>query len=157
MTLANTNEVDLSDDKRWAEPLDKNFARIMTENLTQLLGTKRIEKYPWSHKTAVDYQVSVDLQRFDTASDGQSRLVAPWTIKDGRNGKDIYASETTASDPVRSAETGPSIAMSNDLATLSVDIANRIAMMSETQQTGPSSHETSIPRALRTGSLVWVG
>lgn len=152
VTLTSANEIDLSDDKRWAEPLDKNFSRVLTENLTKLLGTNRIEKYPWSHKTAVDYQVIVDVQRFDTTRDGQSQLAARWMIRDVRSGKNIYASETIANEPVHSGESGMSVAMSSDLATLSLDIANRIAMMSEPQQT--SSHETSTPHYLRPASSV---
>jgi len=145
VTLSNANEIDLSDEKRWAEPLDKNFSRILTENLTKLLDTKRIEKFPWSHNTSVDYQVIVDVQRFDTSSTGQSQLIARWTIKDGRNGKDLYASETTAGEPVHSGETGASVAMSNDLAALSRDIANRIAMISEAQQRRASSQAVAPP------------
>src|SRR6202043_1164285 len=74
VTRVAPNRVDLSDERRWAEPLDKNFTRVLSENLAVLLDTQRIEKYPWALRTKVDYQIEVDVQRFETSSDGQSQL-----------------------------------------------------------------------------------
>jgi len=126
VTRASPNQLDLSAEKRWGEPLDKNFARVFSENISQLLNTQQIEKYPWPVRTHVDYQIAIDVQRFETKSDGQSQLIARWIIKDGVTGKDLYASETTASAPVGPGETGPSAALSSDLATLSREIAARV-------------------------------
>ena len=47
VTRVAPNRLDLSDERRWAEPLDKNFVRVFSENLVVLLDTQRIEKYPW--------------------------------------------------------------------------------------------------------------
>lgn len=124
VTLASSNQLDLAAERRWGEPLDKDFARVFTENISCLLKTQQLEKYPWPVRTHIDYQIVIDVQRFETTSDGQSQLVARWIIKDG-SGKDLYASETTASAPVGSGEAGPSIALSNDLATLSREVAAR--------------------------------
>jgi uncharacterized protein len=125
VTLASPNQLDLAAEKRWGEPLDKDFARVFAEDISRLLDTQQLEKYPWPVRTQVDYQIVIDVQRFETTSDGQSELVARWIIKDGA-GKDLYASETRASAPVASGETGPSKAMSEDLATLSREIAARV-------------------------------
>jgi uncharacterized protein len=132
VTVTSPNEIDLSSDKYWAEPMDKNFARVLTEDLTQLLNTRKVENYPWSRNVHIDYQVVVDVQRFDTNSSGQSELVARWIIKDGATGKDLYASETRATVQAgsREASAAPS-ALSQDLATLSRDIALRIADLSQ--------------------------
>ena len=51
VTRVAPNRIELSDEKRWAEPLDKNFIRVLSENLATLLNTYRIEKYPWAMKT----------------------------------------------------------------------------------------------------------
>ncbi len=132
VTQTSTNELDLSDEKRWGEPLDKNFARVLSENISKLLNTQQIEKYPWPVRTHIDYQIEVDVQRFETTSDGNSQLIARWIIKDGV-GKDLYASETTASTPVSAGETGASSALSNDLATLSRGVAARITELRQAQ------------------------
>src|SRR5215469_885734 len=48
VTLNSPNQIDLSSEKRWGEPLDKDFSRVLTENLTRLLNTQKVEKYPWN-------------------------------------------------------------------------------------------------------------
>jgi uncharacterized protein len=126
VTRVAPNRVEVSDEKRWAEPLDKNFTRVFSENLATLLNTQRIEKYPWPLRNKVDYQIEVNVQRFETTSDGQTQLVASWIIRDGHSDKILYASETTAGAPAGTDETSASAALSNDLATLSKEIASRI-------------------------------
>jgi uncharacterized lipoprotein YmbA len=133
VTRESPNQLDLSADKRWGEPLDKNFARVFSENISILLDTQRIEKYPWPVRTHVDYQIAIDVQRFETTSNGQSQLVARWIIKDGATGKDLYSSETTASAAVGGGETGASEALSSDLATLSREVAARVTELRQHQ------------------------
>jgi uncharacterized protein len=140
VTLASPNQLDLAAEKRWGEPLDKDFGRVFAENISRLLNTQQLEKYPWPVRTQVNYQIVIDVQRFETTSDGQSELVARWIIKDGA-GKDLYASETRASAPVAAGETGPSKAMSEDLATLSREIAARVSELHARQ--APANTTTS--------------
>jgi uncharacterized protein len=125
------NRVDLSDEERWAEPLDKNFVRVLSQNLARLLNTQRIEKFPWPVKDRIDYQVEIDVERFETTSDGQAQLMASWIIRDGPTDKILYASQTTAGAPAGPDELSASAALSGDLATLSKDIASRVTELSQ--------------------------
>jgi uncharacterized lipoprotein YmbA len=129
VTRSAATQIDLSPIDRWGEPLDKNFKRVLAENLTRLLGTYRIEEYPWSHEAKVDYQVTIQVENFETTSDHQSLLRARWIIKSGTDGRDLYASETTASTPVEAGDTGMSAALSSDLGTLSRAIAVQISAL----------------------------
>ena len=131
VTRVAPNRIDLSDEKRWAEPLDKNFTRVLSENLATLLNTQRIEKYPWALTTKVDYQVEIDVQRFETTSDGQTQLIASWIIRDGAGSKILYASQTTAGAPAGADEASASSALSSDLATLSKEIASRVTELNQ--------------------------
>jgi uncharacterized protein len=140
VTRTSANQIVLAQERRWGEPLDRNFGRVFSENLSILTGTQRIEKFPWSHKTQIDYQISVDVLRFETSTDGQSQMIARWTIKDGMTGKDLYASETTANAPVPAGDAGASAALSDDLATLSRDVASKI---SELRAARPSTASVS--------------
>jgi|HubBroStandDraft_1064217.scaffolds.fasta_scaffold21974_3 uncharacterized protein len=142
VTRASPNQLDLAAEKRWGEPLDKNFARVLSENLALLLDDRKIEKYPWSRKTEVDYQVTVDVQRFETGADGQSQMDARWIIKDGVSGKDLYASETSSNSPVAPGETGASIALSNDLAVLSRQIASKITDLNQSAPRSTSARDS---------------
>lgn len=148
VTVASPNQLDLAAEKRWGEPLDKDFARVFAENISRLLKTQQLEKYPWPVRTHVDYQIVIDVQRFETTSDGQSQLVARWIIKDSR-GKDLYASETTVSAPVGPGETGPSIALSNDLATLSHEVAARFNELHAHRVPVNSTKDTTVGSKLR--------
>jgi uncharacterized protein len=144
VTRTSPTQLDLSPEKRWGEPLDKDFTRVLSENLSRLLSTQQIEKYPWPRRTAVDYQVCVDVLRFETSSDGKSQLIARWVIKDGRTGKDLSASETNTTSPVAPGDAGASAALSNDLATLSREIATAITALNRNPQRTASATRTGV-------------
>jgi uncharacterized protein len=74
------NEILFSDFNSWAEPLDRCVTRVLSENLSVLLNTERIETYPWLPSLPVDYQVRVRIARFDGTTDAEAVLVAYWTI-----------------------------------------------------------------------------
>jgi uncharacterized lipoprotein YmbA len=146
VTRVAPNRIDLSDERRWAEPLDKNFVRVLSENLAVLLNTQRIEKYPWSLRTKVDYQVEIDIQRFETTSDGQTQLIASWIIRDGQGSKILYASQTTVGAPAGPDGVSASAALSGDLATLSKEIASRITELK--QHRTPNNADSNSASAL---------
>jgi uncharacterized protein len=131
VTRVSPNRLDLSPVDRWGEPLDKNFERVLSENLAQLLNTGNIEKYPWPRRAEINYQIAIDVQHFETTTDGQSRLSARWIIKDGATGKDLYASQTSASAPTAPGDGGIATALSEDLGTLSRDIASQVSRLNQ--------------------------
>jgi uncharacterized protein len=141
VTRVAPNRIELSDERRWAEPLDKNFVRVFSENLAALLDTQQIEKYPLSLRTKVDYQIEINVQRFETTSDGQAQLVASWIIRDGHGSKILYASQTTAGAPAGADEASASSALSGDLATLSKEIASRVTKL--VQHRSPNNSESN--------------
>jgi uncharacterized lipoprotein YmbA len=145
VTRVSPNRIDLSDEKRWAEPLDKNFVRVLSENLATLLNTQRVEKYPWELTAKVDYQIEVNVLRFETTSDGQSQLRASWIIRDGSSEKILYASQTSVDAPSGSDAISASSALSSDLATLSKDIASRVTELN--QRRAPNSTESNAASA----------
>jgi uncharacterized protein len=133
VTRTSPNRVDLSPVDHWAELLDKNFERVLAENLAQLLNTQNIEKYPWSRRADVDYQIAISVERFKSTSDSQAPLAARWIIKDGATGKELYASRTSTATSQNPGDSGGAIALSEDLATLSRDIATEISQLSESR------------------------
>jgi uncharacterized lipoprotein YmbA len=131
VTRTAANQIDVSEENRWAGPLDKNFTRVLSENLATLLDTHRVQSYPWSRGAGVDYQIVVEVERFDTSSDKQAKLNARWSIMDGLTGKELYASETTATTPVGTGEVGPSAALSSNVAVLSREIASQLVLLNQ--------------------------
>jgi uncharacterized lipoprotein YmbA len=74
------NQLHFADSDRWAEPLKTAFSRTLAENLSVMLPTDQVSLYPWARTTRVDYQISVDVLRFDADASGTVVLVAGWEI-----------------------------------------------------------------------------
>ncbi len=74
------NEVTYNEFQRWAEPLDDGIARVLVENLCLLLGTARIDVFPWKTPAPADYQVRIMLVKFDGEPGGQAELKAHWSL-----------------------------------------------------------------------------
>ena len=74
------NQLHFADSDRWAEPLKTTFTRTLAENLSVMLPSDRISLYPWSRSTRIDYQISIDVLRFDANANGKIVLVAGWEI-----------------------------------------------------------------------------
>ncbi len=73
-------EVTYAEFDRWAEPLEDGIGRVLVENLSQLLGTARIDVFPWKTPAPADYQVRIMLIRLDGAPGGQAVLKTRWSI-----------------------------------------------------------------------------
>jgi uncharacterized lipoprotein YmbA len=125
VTRTSPTTVEISDVDRWAEPLDTAFARVLSEDLSRLLGTQRMVTYPWYQSNRVDYQVECNVIHFETGSNGGSQLHAQWSIRDGA-GKLLIAKESDITDTEASGDKSPSASLSHDLGNLSQQIASQI-------------------------------
>jgi len=124
-------QLQLSDNKRWAEPLDSNFQRVLSQDLAMRLGTQRIVLFPWYGRQQLDYRVEVQVQQFDTDAANRSHLEARWIIKDGRTDRELLARESNISSTVQAGDVAGSQALSNDLNSLSASIAESLIALSE--------------------------
>lgn len=82
------NRMEVIDSRRWIEPLADNISRVLRENLAALLATERIVAYPWNRNAAFDYQVAVEILRFEGQGLGEARLEVVWAVRD-RQGKPL--------------------------------------------------------------------
>jgi hypothetical protein len=69
---------------RWGEPLQDNLQRVLVENLSLLLSTPHIYEYDHCFGKG-DFQVIVDVNRFDVSDSGQAVLSAFWSINDSKS------------------------------------------------------------------------
>src|SRR6202030_3574138 len=128
------NRLELSDRDRWAEPLADNFKQVLAQDLTHLLGTHSITFYPWAGTTHVDYQVRIDVYRFETDSSANAQLVAHWQVLDG-SGKLLYAGDSTLSEQAQPGES-VAAALSRTVERLAQQIASAIQSLPRRQQPG---------------------
>ncbi len=87
VTRSSNNRISFSDFDAWASPLSEEFTRVLAENLSTLLSTNSIIIYPRPKRSPVDYQITVDVIRFDGSLGGDVSLIARWAIFDGKERK----------------------------------------------------------------------
>ena len=126
VTRISQNRFAVAENDRWAEPLDENFSRVLSQNLSILLQTDRIVAYPWLRSQQPTYQVQVEVLRFEPNAEQVVELWARWIILDDAR-KTISLKESYLTKPVRDKSAEASVAaMSEAVADLSRDIASVI-------------------------------
>lgn len=126
VTRVAPNRMDLSSTDRWAEGLGGNFTQVFAQDLGAALGTERIVFFPWYQTTAVNYQMRVDVFRFEGDHSGKVTLTAHWQILDG-SGKMLHVADSTLTANAASAGTTAVVAaMSSALGELAQQIASEI-------------------------------
>ena len=80
VTRTQENKIMLHDFHSWGEPLDKNFTAVLGGNLSNLLSTDRIVFFPWRERPNFDYQIVVDVMRFDGDLGEEALLIVHYQI-----------------------------------------------------------------------------
>ena len=135
VTRVEANSLDQASLDQWGGDLNDNITRVVATNLSNLLATDRVSLYPWKDGAPVDFQVTMDISRFEQDKDGNAVLNVFWSIvnKDGtvllmrRSSYSQSAGEPASSQPDNPRPfDAQAAAMSRDLALLSSDIATAI-------------------------------
>jgi uncharacterized protein len=123
---AGGDEVRLSSEHHWAEPLKDGVARVVAENLALMVPTDAVAMFPWRSPWMVKYRVVVEILRLDGPLSGPVLLNARWRLLDG-DGKELVLKAVMLSEPVGDATYGGLVAaQSRLLAAVSRDIAAEI-------------------------------
>lgn len=130
VTRVGPNRVVFSDFERWAEPLDRNFSRIMIENLVALLNTEKVVSLPTFVSIGVQYEVPIEVQRFEAHDDGTIELAARWAIRAAADGKVLQAGESRIKERSGRATDEVVAALSRATGQLSGEIAAAIRNVS---------------------------
>jgi hypothetical protein len=78
-----STKLQLSEQHQWAEPLKAGFTRVLIVALGLELDSNRIYALPTRRRQALDYQVAVDVFRFDGRLGGDVQLNARWAVLSG--------------------------------------------------------------------------
>ena len=123
VTRPSADEIDRAEFDRWAEPLADTVPRVIAENLAALWGSKRVAIFPWDPAQPVQYQVVVDVMRFDGAMGGDVVLDARWRIVT-TEGRELAVRRSVLTQQTgRAGYLAVVTAMSRALASLSREIA----------------------------------
>jgi hypothetical protein len=139
------NQLSQANFDQWGGDLSDNMTRVLATNLSNLLGTERVSLYPWKDRAPTDFQVTVDVSKFETEADGSTVLSVFWSLVNPNDGTVLEMRRSTYRDAGKgtvagtSGSTGTSgptgsdrpydaavAAMSRNLGLLSNDIATAI-------------------------------
>jgi len=121
------NRFQVSENDRWAEPLTENFIRVLMENLTALAPAARLVTYPWRAGERPQYQLEIDVLRFEADASGKVELVARWLIRDTATRHASAVTETRLTPSVKGSSTEAAVtALSEALGGLSQEIAQAV-------------------------------
>ena len=124
------SEVVLNEEHRWAEPLENNFIQVLTRNLQTFLNNTHITSLPWRNNKAIDYQVEIDVSRFDADINGNVVLSAQWTIRRKKDNRDLYSQKSLFTEKAESNTPAAFVQKQSKLtAQLSQAIASKLGEM----------------------------
>ena len=122
------NRFDVAENDCWAEPLEENFARVLSQNLALLLNTDLIIIYPWSPANRPRYYVEIDVLRLEPNSERNGQLFARWSVLDGADKKVAVVKESRVTRNAKERSTDGSVAaLSEAVGDLSREIANAVS------------------------------
>lgn len=133
------NQLSQANLDQWGGDLNDNITRVLATNLSDLLGTERVSLYPWKDRAPIDFQVTMDVSKFETEADGSTVLSVFWNLVNASDGtvlemhrstyrdagKGAAGSMSAATDSARPYDAAVA-AMSRNLSLLSNDIATAI-------------------------------
>jgi uncharacterized lipoprotein YmbA len=123
---AGANQVAIYEFHRWASPLKSEIARVIAANLAQELGAVRVWSYAQTTLANPDYQVLIDVQRFDSALGDAAVIDALWTVRRAAGGPP-KTGRTSVREPAGGAGFDALVAAhGRALARISQDIAGAI-------------------------------
>jgi uncharacterized protein len=80
VTRQSDYELQLAEFHRWGEPLEDNFKRVLSGNLSVLLGGVQVVDYPWKRSDRIDYQIMLTIREFEVSSVDSAVLAASWDV-----------------------------------------------------------------------------
>jgi uncharacterized lipoprotein YmbA len=128
VTRVSQNRIDVSEYDRWAEPLETNFTRVLAQNLSVLLNTDQLLFYPWELNRRPNYQVTIEVLRFEPSTRGEVQLSARWEILDTNKRTPLQAGGSAITrQPTAQSTDASVVALSEALGDLSHEIANAVS------------------------------
>ncbi len=95
----NKTEIIMSENHQWGGSYKEELIKALTDNLSALLKTEKIEQYPWKSSFKPDYQARIDIESFDGSINKSVTLNARWRLL--RNNKELLVKRAVIEIPVK--------------------------------------------------------
>ena len=119
----------LSEQSQWAEPVKAGLTRVLLVNLGLALDSNRIYAQPMRQRRPLDYQIPIDVLRFDGMLGTGKEVVlgARWTLLSGDGRQVLVSKVSRIQEPITGSDVDAFVeAQSRALAQLSAEIAQAI-------------------------------
>ncbi len=127
VTRPQPNRIDLAEFDRWGGNLNRDLNRVLAQNLMTRLNTDSILLHPWSRNDRPDYQVTVQVFRFDGEIGKTATLEGVWRLLDGAQSCELSSQRFRFDESPAGAGYPEFVsAMSRAIAGLSQEIAEAI-------------------------------
>lgn len=119
-------ELHFAEFDRWGEPLSEGVPRAIAAHLAAILATDRVVMFPWAAGRTIEYQVVIDVTRFDGVARGDVLLQARWRVL-GPDRKELALRSSSVREATGEAGYAALVAaMNRSLGTLSREIADSV-------------------------------
>jgi len=88
VTRLSANRISFDEFHRWAGPLEDDFQRVLIDDLSKLLQTDYVIKYPGRLAYKPRYRVQLHIDQFDGRPGEAVTLKVAWAVVDENSGKD---------------------------------------------------------------------
>lgn len=124
------NEVRPIYSAQWGESLAVTATQAVSDNLAAMLPSDDVMMLPSRSRRSFDYQVNLDLTRFESDPQGVSTLAGRWSILDS-NGTERASGRVFRSEPAGAdGYAAMAAAMSRNLAAVSGEVADALRRLS---------------------------
>jgi uncharacterized lipoprotein YmbA len=132
VTRPQPNRIDLAEFDRWGGDLNRDLNRVLAQNLMTRLNTDSILLHPWSRNDTPDYQVTVQVFRFDGEIGKTATFEGVWRLLDGAQSCELSSKRFRFDESPAGAGYPEFVsAMSRAIAGLSQEIAEAIVKRSK--------------------------
>ncbi len=132
------NEIRAMENDRWADDLAPEISRTLAGDLCALLPAYEVVTLPSRLGLTIDYQVRVELTRFEITEDWNTAIDGRWSIVDASDGTSRASGRIIHQEHAHTPEfTSVAAAMSHNLDALSVEIAAAVSNVSSSGRPRP--------------------
>ena len=126
VTSSAATQVQLAEQERWASPVKSEISRVIADNLMRQLDGAYVYVYPHYVSTNPDYQVLLEVQRFDSKLGDAVNVEALWAVRPAQGGVVINGHSAVREPTNGDGYDALVSAHSRALSTVSRDIAEAI-------------------------------
>lgn len=100
LTESEGGSLRLLENHRWANSLDRDLQRVLTENLSRLLGANAVVAFPYGDRIQAAYRLEVDVHRLAGRPGGTLALQATWMLCPLQKGPALRVKKISLDRPV---------------------------------------------------------